>query len=160
MPKLFGHPERGIKGLRTKMPKRFGHSHLQTRVDVRARTALMKANRPPRAAPECGHPYVDFESDLLWPVIRKGISDLVKNQDRIEQTKREYIAGYLCKAIRSEQRRANRRHPPGEEYLFVAESMLFQSHSYKPPPEYALAPDAAGTKGGGQASNSSDCQPK
>ena len=30
-------------------------------------------------------PYVDYEVDPLWPLIEKGIVDLVKNQDLVEK---------------------------------------------------------------------------
>jgi hypothetical protein len=46
------------------------------------------------------HPYLDLESDSLWPVIEHAIADLVKNGDVVEQARREYIVGYLVKAVR------------------------------------------------------------
>lgn len=58
----------------------------------------------PRKVPEVGdpdyrHPYVEYESDPLWPLIEEGISDLVKNLDLVEKEDRNYIVGYLCKTI-------------------------------------------------------------
>jgi hypothetical protein len=50
-----------------------------------------------RNAPE--HPYKKYESHPYWERIDKGISDLAEKQDLVERTAREYIVGYLCKAI-------------------------------------------------------------
>ena len=47
-------------------------------------------------------PYENYEADPLWPLIEKGITDLVTNQDLIEQTDRNYIVGYLCDVILKE----------------------------------------------------------
>lgn len=52
------------------------------------------------------HPYVEYEADPLWPLIEKGIADLVKNQDLVEQEDRNYIVGYLCKVILTGQKKA------------------------------------------------------
>lgn len=63
--------------------------------------------------PGYGHPYAEYEADPLWPLIQKGIDDLVKNQDLIERTERSYIVGYLCKVISQGQKA--RPHPnPGK----------------------------------------------
>ena len=59
----------------------------------------MKTKRLKPEDPGYRHPYVDYEADPLWPLIEKGIGDLVKNQDLIEQADRSYIVGYLCQAI-------------------------------------------------------------
>ena len=59
----------------------------------------MKTKRLKLGDPGYRHPYVDYEADPLWPLIEKGIGDLVKNQDLIEQADRSYIVGYLCKVI-------------------------------------------------------------
>ncbi len=59
----------------------------------------MKTKRLKPEDPGYRHPYVDYEADPLWPLIEKGIGDLVKNQDLIEQADRSYIVGYLCKVI-------------------------------------------------------------
>jgi hypothetical protein len=45
------------------------------------------------------HPYTDYEADPLWPLIEKGIADLVENKDLVEREDRKYIVGYLCKVI-------------------------------------------------------------
>ena len=45
------------------------------------------------------HPYVKYEADPLWPLLEKGIGDLVRNQDLLEREDRNYIVGYLCKVI-------------------------------------------------------------
>ena len=57
--------------------------------------------------PGCRHPYVDYETDPLWPLIEHGIDDLVKNHDLIEQTGRDHIVGFLCKAILKGQKNAS-----------------------------------------------------
>jgi hypothetical protein len=59
----------------------------------------MKAELPKPGDPGYRHPYANYEADPLWPLIDKGISDLVKNQDLIEQSDRNYIVGYLCAVI-------------------------------------------------------------
>lgn len=48
---------------------------------------------------EHGASYVKYKSTPLWTVIEKAIADLVDNQDLIEQTRREYIVGYICKKV-------------------------------------------------------------
>ena len=45
------------------------------------------------------HPYVKYQNTALWKTVEKAIGELVENTDIIEQTKREYIVGYLCKVI-------------------------------------------------------------
>ena len=45
------------------------------------------------------HPYVEYEAHPLWPLLEKGIGDLVRNQDLVEKEDRNYIVGYLCKVI-------------------------------------------------------------
>lgn len=52
------------------------------------------------------HPYVAYEADPLWPLIEKGIADLVSNQDLVEQEDRNYIVGYLCKIVLKGRKRA------------------------------------------------------
>jgi len=49
------------------------------------------------------HPYVEYETSLLWKVVNKAIEDLVDNGDLVEQTAREYITGYICKQILDKQ---------------------------------------------------------
>ena len=68
----------------------------------------MKTKRLEPGDPGYRHPYVDYEKDPLWPLIEKGIADLVENQDLIEQEDRNYIVGCLCKVISKGQRRANK----------------------------------------------------
>jgi hypothetical protein len=65
----------------------------------------MKAKRLRSGDPGYQDPYVEYETDPLWPLLEKGISDLVKNQDLIEQADRRYIVGYLCKVISKGQKR-------------------------------------------------------
>jgi hypothetical protein len=64
----------------------------------------MKTKRLKPGEPGYRHPHVDYEADQLWPLIQKGIDDLVKNQDLIEQLDRSYIVGYLCKVISNGQK--------------------------------------------------------
>jgi len=54
------------------------------------------------------HPYKKYESHRYWKRIDEGISDLVDNQDLVEQSARPYIVGYLCKMILSRKKRAKR----------------------------------------------------
>lgn len=51
------------------------------------------------------HPYTDYEGTPMWKWVNKGIGDLVKNQDVIEQEDRNYIVGYICKVISKGQKR-------------------------------------------------------
>ena len=48
---------------------------------------------------ENAHPYREFEGTTLWNRVNKAVSALVKNGDIKETTRREYIVGYVCKAI-------------------------------------------------------------
>jgi hypothetical protein len=48
---------------------------------------------------EFSHPYKEFESTTRWRQLDKAVRELVKNKDIIETTRREYIVGYLCKAL-------------------------------------------------------------
>jgi hypothetical protein len=54
------------------------------------------------------HPYKKYESHQYWKRIDKGISDLVDNQDLVEQSTRSYIVGYLCKMILSRKKPVKR----------------------------------------------------
>ena len=45
------------------------------------------------------HPYLQYESEPIWPVVTRGIDDLVSNGDLEEKTPRPYIVGYLCKLL-------------------------------------------------------------
>ncbi|MCB0741604.1 MAG: hypothetical protein R2796_06260 [Chitinophagaceae bacterium] len=49
---------------------------------------------------EIKHPYQEYEKSNLWELISKAIDDLVKNQDIELTTRKEYVVGYLCKAIK------------------------------------------------------------
>jgi hypothetical protein len=44
-------------------------------------------------------PYGEFRGSRLWRVLDKAISELVKNGDIQEMTRRDYIVGYLAKMI-------------------------------------------------------------
>jgi hypothetical protein len=68
--------------------------------------------KPPRPGdPEYRHPYSAFESDPLWPLLEKGIAELVQNHDLVEKEDRPYIVGYLCKTIRNAQKKTKVRVP-------------------------------------------------
>ena len=43
--------------------------------------------------------YAEFEGSPAWAVVDKVISDLVENQDLVEQTLRYYIVGYTVRAL-------------------------------------------------------------
>ena len=43
--------------------------------------------------------YAAFEDSPAWAVIDKVISDLIENQDLVEQTHRDDIVGYTVKAL-------------------------------------------------------------
>jgi hypothetical protein len=49
------------------------------------------------------HPYQQYEGTALWQAVDHAIDDLVNNGDLIEQTRREYIVGYICKIITERQ---------------------------------------------------------
>ena len=43
--------------------------------------------------------YAEVEGSPAWAVVDKVISDLVENQDLVEQTLRYYIVGYTVRAL-------------------------------------------------------------
>ena len=45
----------------------------------------MGDKRPKPGDPAYRHPYTDYEDDPLWPLIEKGIGDLVRNNDLVEK---------------------------------------------------------------------------
>jgi len=61
----------------------------------------MKPKRLKPGQPGYRHPYVDYETDPLWPLVEKAVSDLVRNQDLTEHEDRSYVVGYICKVIRT-----------------------------------------------------------
>jgi hypothetical protein len=73
-----------------------------------ARMVAMTRKRLKPGDPGYRHPDVKYETDPLWPLIEKGIGDLVNNQDLIEQEDRNYIVGYLCKVILNGQKIAKK----------------------------------------------------
>jgi hypothetical protein len=75
------------------------------------RTTTTKRKLKP-GDPGYRHPYTDYEADPLWPLIEKGIRDLVENRDIVEKEDRSYIVGYLCKVILRGQKvdSRNRQH--------------------------------------------------
>jgi hypothetical protein len=57
------------------------------------------------------HPYQAFEGSPTWKRVERAISDLVKNGDIQEATRREYIIGYICKIIGADTEIAPKRVP-------------------------------------------------
>jgi hypothetical protein len=45
------------------------------------------------------HPYTAYENTPLWKAIDRAISDLVSNQDMVEDEYHDYIVGYICKVV-------------------------------------------------------------
>lgn len=45
------------------------------------------------------HPYVRFVETETWAILNVAFDELVGNGDIVEQTNRDYIVGYLCKAL-------------------------------------------------------------
>jgi hypothetical protein len=52
--------------------------------------------------------YAEFEGSPAWAIVDTAISDLVENQDLVEQTHRHYIVGYTVKALSEADLLANR----------------------------------------------------
>jgi hypothetical protein len=44
-------------------------------------------------------PYDDMKGTQNWRAIENAISDLVSNNDLVEQTSRDYIVGYICRKL-------------------------------------------------------------
>ncbi len=40
-----------------------------------------------------------YEGGTLWTLLKRGIADLIDNQDLIESADRNYIVGYLCRVV-------------------------------------------------------------
>ena len=45
------------------------------------------------------HPYKIYENSLLWETIKRGLEELLENQDLELTTREEYVVGFLCKTI-------------------------------------------------------------
>ncbi len=45
------------------------------------------------------HPYEQFEGTRQWSVLDRALSELTENSDLEEMTRHEYIVGFLCKAL-------------------------------------------------------------
>jgi hypothetical protein len=43
--------------------------------------------------------YNEFKDLQAWEVVNAAISDLVENDDIVEETNRHYIVGYIVKAL-------------------------------------------------------------
>ena len=67
-------------------------------MDVKTRTNKIK-RRNRNNLQKFHHPYEGFESTAIWKKLDKAVEDLVRNKDIVETTRREYIVGYLCKAL-------------------------------------------------------------
>ncbi len=46
-------------------------------------------------------PYELYRGSQLWKIIEKAVSDLVDNNDLTENTRRDYIVGFLCKRLQA-----------------------------------------------------------
>jgi hypothetical protein len=40
-----------------------------------------------------------YRGTPAWKILDKAIADLVDNTDIVEQTRRDYIVGYICKKL-------------------------------------------------------------
>ncbi|CDB06037.1 putative uncharacterized protein [Prevotella sp. CAG:520] len=47
------------------------------------------------------HPYKEYETSKLWIFVKSSIEDLVENNDIELFTPIEYVVGYICKNISS-----------------------------------------------------------
>jgi hypothetical protein len=47
------------------------------------------------------HPYKAHEGTPLWLALNEAVTELVKNKDLVETTRREYVVGYLCQRLTS-----------------------------------------------------------
>ena len=50
------------------------------------------------------HPYVELEGTPIWIVVEATIDDLVRKNDLVENTTRDYIVGYFCRKILAERK--------------------------------------------------------
>jgi hypothetical protein len=48
---------------------------------------------------ESDHPYMKYQLFPEWEIVDQAISDLVNNNDLIEQTARPYITGHIIKSL-------------------------------------------------------------
>jgi hypothetical protein len=46
-------------------------------------------------------PYDAYKETSRWKSVDEAVSDLVKNKDIVEMTRRDYIVGYICKKLES-----------------------------------------------------------
>jgi hypothetical protein len=44
-------------------------------------------------------PYDAYRGTDIWKVVDEALSDLVSNSDLIENTRRDYIVGYICQKL-------------------------------------------------------------
>jgi hypothetical protein len=45
------------------------------------------------------HPYEKYEPTEIWVIIRKSLRELEKNNDIVITTHKNYVIGFLCKAL-------------------------------------------------------------
>jgi hypothetical protein len=45
------------------------------------------------------NPYEQYENTELWKIVENAINQLIKNQDVVLTTQKEYVIGFLCKQI-------------------------------------------------------------
>ena len=49
-------------------------------------------------------PYESYRGTASWKLVDQAINDLVENQDIVENTRRDYIVGYICKNLNRPKR--------------------------------------------------------
>lgn len=53
----------------------------------------------PEEQEQVSHPYRGYERYRAWAVLDHALEELVDNKDLKETTRREYIVGWICKAL-------------------------------------------------------------
>jgi hypothetical protein len=44
-------------------------------------------------------PYETYKKSANWKIVKKGVADLIKNNDLKLLTHEDYVIGYLCKML-------------------------------------------------------------
>lgn len=58
-----------------------------------------------RTMAKLAHPYNGFEGSILYKRVDRAILELAKNGDIRVTTRREYVVGYICRALTQAKRR-------------------------------------------------------
>ncbi len=69
------------------------------------------------------HPYGQFEGTRQWSVLDRALSELIKNSDLEEKTRREYIVGFLCNALSANEQDA-KAYPADDSELSYVQSTI------------------------------------